>query len=61
MRTFELLEERFYCRTLEANYSAVASELPEKAATIAGARTIIIKAAPIIRSCMEMYSLRTTR
>jgi hypothetical protein len=38
-------------------YSAVASDEPEKAATIAGEMTIITKTAPIKRSCMEVILL----
>jgi len=37
---------------LEIYYSGLVSEVPEKAATIAGARTIPTKERPIRRSCI---------
>jgi hypothetical protein len=51
------VSQRFCIPAAPYNYSALASELSEKAATIAGERTIITKVAPISRSCTVVFSL----
>ena len=41
----------------DCNYSGLVSEVPEKAATIAGAITIPTKVRPIRRSCIGVFLL----
>jgi len=43
------------CLKPDCNYSGLVSEVPEKAATMAGAITIPTKVRPIRRSCMEVF------
>ena len=44
--------------TEEGDYSGLVSELPEKAATMAGEMTIATKVRPIRRSCIEVAPWR---